>query len=157
MVGSVCIGIKENLQLTYGLRLYNKQPLQLVPSHLQRRICQFGFKNVLNVENECVESSIGYEFLVRIVLFVVGSLAVYVVALGLIEHHAFETAESHASHLVLQLTNQGHVLQTRGVDDLYRGKSLYGRDGADVGESLYNLAEVDLSVDCVVHGQPNLS
>jgi len=123
-----------------------------VPFDLHGRVVELCLQTVLEIEYKSTESRVGDEFIIRIIFIFITPLSVNLVAFGLIKNHPLETSKTNVFELAGQLFDQGGVLQTSRIYDLERVESLYCGYCAEVGQSFNYLAEVDLSINCIVDG-----
>lgn len=153
---ALSFAVEEDLELEDGLGLDDEEIFEQVPLDLEGVVVELGLVVVLEEVDECAEGGVGDELVVGVVLLLVAPLAVDLVALGLVEDHAFEAPEVDVPELLSELLDEGGVFETGGVDDLEGEEAFDGGDGAEVGESLYDLAEVDFPVDRIIDGNSHL-
>ena len=93
-----------------------------MPSNFESGVVEFCFVAILQIENECVKGRKRNEFVVGVVLLLISSLAVYLIALSLIENVSPKISHIRVSKLLVEFFDEGCVLQAGRVDDLKRIK-----------------------------------
>ena len=72
-----------------------------MPSNFESGVVEFCFVAILQIENECVKRRECYKFVIGVVLLLISSLAVYLIALRLIEDVSPKISHIRVSELLV--------------------------------------------------------